>query len=259
MSAGGEGLRQLNLQEVAARLGVHYQTVYRWVRDSSLAATKHPTSGYDVLEDDLTRFAAARTTGTAPPRLQVRDWDHQIERLLGAFIVGDEHSARTIVERLTEGSVSVLEVCERLLVPCMAEIGERWHRGSVSIAVEHRATAICERLLARISTHPSGRPRGTAVITTLSGDLHAMPSTMAALVLREDRWRIHHLGANVPHVDVVELVEDVDADLVVISMTNSDSEANAEQLLRQLTANGRRILVGRPGDTLSSLVELARS
>ena len=248
----------MNLQDVAARLGVHYQTVYRWVRDGSLVATKHPTSGYEVLEDDLARFTEARTTGTAPPRLHVRNWDHQIERLVSAFVVGDEHSAWTIVERLTEGSVSVLEVCERLLAPCMAEVGERWHRGSVSVAVEHRATAICERILARISTHPSGRPRGTAVITTPSGDLHAMPSTMAALVLREDRWRIHLLGANVPHPDVLELVEDVDADLVVISVTNSDAGANVDELIQRLTDNGRRILVGRPGDTLSSLVELAR-
>ncbi len=248
----------MNLHDVAAYLGVHYQTVYRWVRDGSLVATKHPSSGYEVLEDDLTRFADARTAGTAPPRLQVRDWEHQIERLLSAFVVGDEGGARTIVERLTEGSVSVLELCERLLAPCMAKIGEQWHRGEISVAVEHRATAICERLLARISTHPSGRPRGTAVIASPLGDLHAMPSTMAALVLREDRWRIHHLGANVPHADVVELVEDVDADLVVISLTSSDAEANAVELLRQLTKNGRRILIGRPGDALSSLVELAR-
>lgn len=249
----------MNLHDVAARVGVHYQTVYRWVRDGSLVATKHPSSGYDVREEDLTRFADARKAGTAPPRLQVRDWDHQIERLLGAFVVGDEQTARTIVERLTEGSVSVLDVCERLLVPCMAELGERWHCGSVSVAVEHRATAICERILARISVHPIGRPRGTAVITTPLGDFHAMPSTMAALVLREDRWKVHHLGANVPHADVVSLVEEVDADLVVISLTNTDVAANADELLKQLNANARRVLVGRPGDTLSSLIELARS
>lgn len=249
----------MNLHDIATRLGVHYQTVYRWVRTGSLIATKHPSSGYEVSEDELARFATARNMAAAPPRLQVRDWDHQIERLLSALVVGDELSARTVVDRLSDGSVGVLEICERLLVPCMAELGERWHRGTVSIAVEHRATAICERILARLATHPSGRPRGTAVITTPLGDIHAMPSTMAALVLREDRWKVHHLGANVPHLDVVSLVEDVDADLVVISLTNTHTSANADELARQLVANKRRVLVGKPGDTLTALVDLARA
>ncbi len=249
----------MNLHDAAARLGVHYQTVYRWVRDGSLVATKHSLRGYDVREDDLTRFAIARTAPSDRPKLHVRNWDHQIERLLGALVVGDELAAGSIVDRLSDGSVSVLEICERLLVPCMSELGDRWHRGSVSIAVEHRATAICERMLGRLATHPSGRPRGTAVVTTPLGDLHAMPSTMAALVLREDRWKVHHLGANVPHDDVVSLVEEVDADLVVISLTNVESAADAEELARQLYANERRVLVGKPGDTLTELVGRARS
>ena len=249
----------MNLQDAAARLGVHYQTAYRWVRDGSLAATKHSSSGYEVNEDDLTRFAAARTMATAPPRLQVRDWDHQINLLLTALITGDELGAGSVVDRLSAGSVGVLDICERLLVPCMAEIGDRWHRGTVSIAVEHRATAICERTLARLTTHPSGRPRGTVVITTPLGDLPAMASTMAALALRDDRWKVHHLGANVPHADVESLVDEVDADLIVISLTNTDAAANAEELRARLAANGRRVLIGTPGDTLSALVALARA
>lgn len=249
----------MNLHDVATRLGVHYQTVYRWVRDGSLVATKHPTRGYDVREDHLTRFTAARTAWTAPPVLHVRDWDHQIDRLLRALVVGDELAARSVVDRLSDGSVSVIEICERLLVPCLAELGDRWHRGTVSIAVEHRATAICERTLARLATHPSGRPRGTAVVTTPLGDLHALPSMMAALVLREDRWKVHHLGANLPHADVISLVHDVEADLVVISLTDIDAAANANELARQLAARGRRVLVGKPGDKLTKLVGLARA
>ena len=35
--------------------------------------------------------------------------------------------------------------------------------------------------------------------------------------------------------------------------------ADVSPVLKQLNANARRVLVGRPGDTLSSLIELARS
>ena len=106
----------MNLQEAADRLGVHYQTAYRWVRDGSLSASKGPSNSYEVSEDEVARFLARRLVPVAPPsRLQVRDWDHHVGRLLNALLDGDELEARGIVDRLTDGSVSILEVCENLL------------------------------------------------------------------------------------------------------------------------------------------------
>jgi MerR family transcriptional regulator, light-induced transcriptional regulator len=249
----------MNLQDAADRLGVHYQTAYRWVRDGSLAATKAKGNSYEVSEQEVARFLARRLVPIAPPdRIHVRDWEHHVERLLQALVIGDELVARLIVDRLADGSVSVLEVCENLISPALAEIGERWHHGTLSIAEEHRATAICERALARISTHPRGRPRGCVVVTTPPGDFHSMPSAMAALALREDRWKVHHLGANVPIEDIVKLVDDVDADLVVITVTNADVAPAATALEEALAARGRVSLTGKPGMSLRMLLEQAR-
>ena len=250
----------MNLQDVATSLGVHYQTVYRWVREGSLVATKLPSTGYAVTDAELKRFMSVRSTPTGPPeRIQVLDWQPHVTRLLGALVVGDELAARAVVDRLTEGCVSVIELCEQLLTPCLIEIGERWHHGSMNIAEEHRATAICERTLARLTTTPRGRPRGTAVVTTAQGDLHVMASMMAALVLREDHWKTHYLGGNIPIDDVVSLVEDVDADLVVISATNIESIPMARALRDAVVGNNRRVLVGGQGSSLTALLEQARA
>lgn len=254
------GKSQVNLSEAAEQLGVHYQTAYRWVRNGSLSAVKRPGTGYEIDATELARFARARATPTPPPeRLIVRDWDGHVSRLLNSLVQGDELAARAIVQRLADGSVSVLEQCEHLLAPCMAEIGSRWHSGELSVAIEHRATAICERILASISPHPAGRPRGTVVVTTLDGDLHALPATMAALALREDRWKVHYLGVSVPPDDVVAIVEDVDADLVVFTVSTIDLTDDGSRLVATLNSAGRRTLVGRPGGKLSSLIEMARS
>ena len=249
----------MNLRDAAEYLGVHYQTAYRWVRNGSLLAVKFPATGYTVTDEELARFAAVRATASPPPTtLHVRDWQPHITKLLDALVSGDELAAQAIVDRLSEGSVPVLDLCERLLAPCLREIGDAWHRGEVSIAEEHRATAICERTMARLATHPQGRPRGTVVVTTPQGDLHVTASVMAALVLRDDHWKTHHLGADIPIDDVVLFVEDVDADLVVISLTNPDAIRKAHALRRRLVANGRRVLVGGGGMTLVDLVEQAR-
>ncbi len=96
------------------------------------------------------------------------------------------------------------------------------------------------------------------VVTTAVGELHTFPSLMAALALREDRWKTHHLGGNVPIEDVITLVEGVDADLVVISATNTDLAGSVQLLDEALTRVGRRSLIGLPGMSLQFLVDQAR-
>lgn len=250
----------LNLQEAATELGVHYQTAYRWVREGALSATKAPGRGYEISQDEVARFLERRLVPTSPPeRLHVRDWPHQVQRLLAALVDGDERTAFAQIDRLVAGSVSVLDLCDHLVAPVLREIGERWHDGTLSIAHEHRATAICDRLLARIAISPRGRPRGTAVIVMPEGDIHAMASTMANLVLREDRWKTHHLGAGLPAVDVITMVNIVDADLVVITTAYPDAEPASRKLEQRLVSLGRTVLTGAPGMTLHQLVEQARA
>ena len=250
----------MNLHEAAAQIGVHYQTMYRWVRDGSVVATKLPSNVYDVTNDEVERFAAKRAQPALPPaQIRVRSWDRHVDRLLQAVLGGDELAARTTIDRLVNGSVSVVELCEHVIAPCLNEVGNRWHSGTVTIAEEHRATAICQRIVARLSSHPRGRPRGTAVVTTAVGELHTLPSDMAALALRHDRWKTHHLGGNVPVDDVLALAHDVNADLIVISTTNSELSRSVKLLVDALTRSGRQTLIGRPGMSLQLLVEQARA
>jgi methanogenic corrinoid protein MtbC1 len=81
---------------------------------------------------------------------------------------------------------------------------------------------------------------------------------MATAVLREDHWQVHHLGPGVPLPDVVHMADDERPALVVISVTWPPARTLAQELAAQLTAPGRRVLVGRPGLTLTDLVVLAR-
>ncbi len=258
----------MNLQEAADRLGVHYQTAYRWVREGRLTAMKVGAS-YEVPDDELAVFLSRRAVPVGPPeRIKVRSWPTIQDNLFAALLDGDELDARAIVDRLHDLNVPLLELCEELLAPIMRRIGEGWHAGEVSIAVEHRATAIVERLLARISTNPRGRPRGKAVVVSPPGDMHSLPSAMAALVLRDDRWKVHHLGSNLPVDDLLEFSREVAADLVVLSMTfvprNSENPSyngtrSLEGLIAKLESQGHRVLLGGPGHTLSELVAIARS
>ena len=250
----------MQLRAAADALGVHYQTAYGWVRQGVLPARK-TARGYEVSDRHVRDLMAKRTAGAEPPRdVQVRDWPAQADRLYAALVAGDESRARHDFGRLAAG-VPLSGLCDRVVAPAMRRIGEDWAAGEVSIAVEHRATAICERLIAARVRQPAGRPRGVAVTATPPGERHALPAMMAAACLREDHWQVHHLAADLPVSEVVSLAADAGASLVVLSPVTATAVRVASREVREIRAllPHARVLAGRPGDTLSRLRELART
>ena len=250
----------MQLREAAEKLGVHYQTAYGWVRQGVLPARKTPR-GYEVSDSHVRDLLAKRAAGAEPPQgVQVRDWTIQADRLHAALVAGDESRARHDFGRLAAG-VPLSDLCDRVVAPALRQIGADWAAGEVSIAVEHRATAICERLIAARDRQPAGRPRGVAVTATPPGERHALPAMMAAACLREDRWQVHHLAADLPVSEVVTLAADSGASLVVLSPVTAAAVKVASSEVREIREllPHTRVLAGRPGDTLSRLRELART
>ena len=245
----------LDLSEAARELGVHYQTAYRWVREGTLRAVKIGKS-YRVQRRDLDRFVQRRESGAAPRPIRVRDWGHQIERLHEALRHNDERLASEQVDRLAKGGVSPVVLCDDLLAPVLRRIGDEWAAGAATVADEHQASAMCERLLARLPTRRT-RVRGTAVVGTRSGEHHALPALMAAIALRWDGWRVHHLAADIPPADLGGFLERERPHLLVLSATMPAAAATAAA--RRLAQDlGVPVLIGGPGRRLSELLTLAR-
>lgn len=248
----------IELAEAAERLGVHYQTAYRWVREGRLPAVR-VRGRYQILQADIDAVVAAREAPRPPgPRAGRRDWQRLCDRLHSALRAGDERAASDLVGRLHAQQEPVLDLVSRVLAPAMARIGDGWSAGEVSVAEEHRASEIVERLLAGIDQRRSGRPRGTAVVAAPGGELHGLPVAMAAAVLRADGWTVESLGRDLPAEALLDFVARVVPDLVVLTATMPAMVEAAEAICDQLTASGRDVLVGEPGRSLADLVEGAR-
>jgi len=246
------------LRDAAETLGVHYQTAYGWVRKGTLRARKTP-HGYEVSESDVRDLLARRAAGVEPPQeVQVRDWAAQADRLYATLVAGDETQARRDFGRLAAG-VPLAGLCDQVIAPALRQVGTDWAAGQLSIGTEHRATAICERLIAAHLHQPQGRPRGVAVTATPPGERHALPAMMAAACLREDHWQVHHLAADLPAAEVISLAEGTGASLVVLSSATAGSARLAAREAREIRERlpHAKVLIGRPGDTLSRLRELA--
>ncbi len=247
----------LSLVEAAAALGVHYQTAYRWVRAGRLPA-QVVNGQYVVARRDIDGVLAGMRQPTAPRRPGTVRLDRQAERMYEGLVAGDEPAARQIAVRLVEEGTLVRDLISTVLVPPLRRIGQKWHDGELTIWVEHRASAIVERILGELAPHPRGRRRGTVLVASVAGDMHSLPTVMAAVCLREANWVVHHFGANMPPEDLLGFCAEHHVDVAVLSVTNPDVAELATATAERLRSAGTPTVVGGPGRSLAHLLDEVR-
>ena len=92
------GIKNLTLHEVAEMLDVHYMTVYRYVHEGHLPATKNGT-GWVVKESDVRGFrrGVQQAVASAGGGKKVAPWS---ERMLVLLLAGDEMGVVKLMERV---------------------------------------------------------------------------------------------------------------------------------------------------------------
>jgi len=249
---------RIDLQTAADELGVHYQTAYRWVRNGKLRADV-VGGRYVITRKELDAVDAGRRSPTPPPPPRPKRIATSEGRMHDALVSGDERTARAIVRTLLSEGTSITGVVQQVIVPPLVRIGQAWEDDELEIWVEHRASAIVERILGEIAPNPRGRRRGTVVVASVSGDHHSLPTSMAAVTLRADNWHVEHLGADMPPDELLRFCAEYDIDVVVISSTNPGTAELAAETAQRLEEAGTPCVLGAPGRTLDDLVSEVRT
>jgi methanogenic corrinoid protein MtbC1 len=168
-----------------------------------------------------------------PPTTTLRD-DY-----LAALLAGDATRARWLVDEAVEAGMEVRALYLDVLAPALAEVGERWVAGEVSVAHEHYATAVTQGILGVLAPHIRVAPASgrLAVVACTPGELHALGAQMVADFLEGEGWEVLALGASTPATDLAALVDDERPDLVALSTSvanNLEGAADAVRHLREL-------------------------
>ena len=235
-------------------------TAYRYVRTGRLEAHQHG-SKWVVGHKTLERFMESTRPGPVGPRArQRRSWSSSVEHLVARLIEGDEAGGWQLVQEALVGGATPREVYLELFSPAMVLIGERWARGEFTIAHEHRATVVMQRLVGR--TGPQLRPRGprirSLVVGAPAGEQHALPVALAADLLRAEGFDVIDLGADVPAEAFVASVHSIDSvRAVIISVTSTQHRRSVSTLIENLRGSGVRIpiIVGGAGLSESEALE----
>ena len=169
------------------------------------------------------RAAAVETGAETQETQEAEDVALRLARevYLQSALRGDRRAALNVVQEELGRGATHPEVYARMLQEAQYEVGRRWEQNEISVAEEHTATAVTQYVLARLyeSLPRPDRVTGNAVITGVAGELHQVGANMVADRLEMDGWNVRFVGTDLPHLDIVEMIEDSEADLVGISMT----------------------------------------
>lgn len=151
------------------------------------------------------------------------------------------------------------EWIERVVHPFLVAVGDRWHRGEITPANEHLASAVVRDTLAWVLA--SLEPIGNApviVVATPAGELHEFGAMMAAIVAAQSGWRVRYLGPNLPAAVLADSARMMGARAVAVSIVQPTGEPIREiARLRELLGSVPLLVGGRGaesrGHTLAQL------
>lgn len=121
-----------------------------------------------------------------------------------------------------------------IIVPFLQELGERWARGSASIAQEHFATALLRGRLLGLARGWGSGPGPLALLACVPGEEHDLGLICFGLALRGHGWRIAYLGPNTPTQTTADAAHRMRARLVVLAASAAALVSDCEQGIQDL-------------------------
>lgn len=227
-------------------------TAYRYVKLGLLYAEKQRGS-WVISADDLTDFQ--NQTPDSP--LEVEPGTMTLE---DALIAGDEATAWRLVEASATSTSDPVSVHLDVLSPALRSIGQRWSEGELSIASEHKASAVANRIIARLGSHLTtpGRRRGTVIVGAAPGDVHSIPTAMFADLVRSFGVTVIDLGGSPDINSFLEAGKRYHDCAVALSVTGPGHEASASETVVALRSVFSDIPIAVGGGAIRS-EEHARS
>ena len=256
----------LRIGELSRRVGLSPDVLRAWERRYGLLRPRRSSSGQRLYsEDDELRVRSMRAhiergfapavaarlagqgaqepvgapPGEAPDRLRA-ELRAALDRL-------DDAGAQAVFDRLLT-RFALDTVLRDVVLPFLAELGERWARRQASVAQEHFASALVHgrlRALARGADQGVG-PR--AVLACPSQERHELGLECFGLALQARGWRVTYLGADTPTGALAETAARLRPDLVVVAAAWREPLVRAADELAVVAAGHRVALGGRGAD-----------
>ena len=141
------------------------------------------------------------------------------------------------------------QITLNVIGPVLAELGEAWADGRITVTDEHLASNyLRHRLLMWLVTGPPARQTNPIVLACAPGEWHEGSLLMLGVLLRRRGWPVAYLGQDVPFADLATFTEQIQPGaLVLVAMLEESALllANWPQWIRQSSGKPLVAFAGR--------------
>jgi methanogenic corrinoid protein MtbC1 len=187
---------------------------------------------------------ATRTTPATVPHLAGETVAQLREQWIDACLSYDEQRAEQILNQafaLYSPETVVMELLQR----AVAQVGEGWYQGDVTVQQEHFCTSLTvRRLEALVMAAPEPIRPGRILAACPPEEQHVIGLLLLTFLLRRRGWEVVYLGANVPVEQLVATVEVVQPQLVIMPAQLLHTAATLKEAAQELQEAGVPLAYG---------------
>ncbi|MBM4320979.1 MAG: methionine synthase, partial [Deltaproteobacteria bacterium] len=207
----------------------------------------------DPLAVLLSLSGAADAAGQAKPDAAAQLSDE--ERLQRMVLDGTRQGLPELLERMLADGWAPLELCDRLLIPAMKEVGELFGRGQMQLPFVLQSAeatkAAVSYLEPRLRALGEARRRGRLVLATVRGDVHDIGKNLVSIILSNNGYEVTDLGIKVGIEQMLEAVAAQQADALGMSGLLVKSTVIMKENLEEMVRRDVRLPVLLGGAALT--------
>jgi methanogenic corrinoid protein MtbC1 len=261
----------VRIGELARRVGVSEHVLRAWETRYGLLRPQRSAGGFRLysaadeqrvrrmqqyMTDGLSAAQAARSALAETPDGSASGSDaglaivepEALRRVLADSLDAfDEPNAQVLFDRMLAG-LSLPTVLRDVVLPYLAELGERWESGEISVAQEHFASNVLRGRIAGLGRDWGNGYGPRALLACAPNEQHELALMMFGVTLHRNGWRVGYLGPNTPLSELAATVDAAAPDLVVVSATLPET---LEPHRRALRGIARRVPLALGGPAVT--------
>ena len=264
-----ESTPRLRIGELSRRTGVRTDTLRAWERRYGLLKPERTEGGFRLyggaaearvramkarIEAGVSAAEAARlAVASSPGDVGADDMEGEplggrVDALRVALEAFDDAAANAILDEALS-RLTLETVADRIVLPAMRQIGDRWESGEVSVAQEHFATGVIRGRLLSVARNWGAGSGPLALLASPPGESHDLGLISFGVVLHSRGWRITYLGPDTPIDTVSQAVGGLRPDAIVLAALDREPLESAAREISALASKGRLLIAGAGAST----------
>ncbi len=177
--------------------------------------------------------------------------EQALSDIRNAVISLSVEDTRALTAQALDAGVDPYEIIKGGLAAGLTEVGDKWLKKEMFIShvlVAAKAMAAGQELVESVLAGQEGEYAATIVLGTPKGDLHDIGKNLVAMMMRAGGFKVHDLGVDVEPQAFIDKAQEVEADLIGMSLIMSICLDQMEAVCKLAKDQGvkAKTLIGGP-------------